>query len=267
MNAAAVASSAAPAAGTGAEVGAIAVRGVSKWFKTAEGTPLQVLEDINLTIAAQSIVAILGASGCGKSTLLNIISGIVTPERGEICINGITAERFTDWRSISYMFQEDRLLPWRTTLRNVEFSLESGNMPRAERESRARVALKLVGLEAFADAFPYQLSGGMRSRVALARSLVQEPCILLMDEPFSRLDALTRAQMHEELLHIQQLKRMSIVFVTHDVEEAVVLADRVVVMAPRPGRIRDNVEIALARPRDATEPATAQQVHTLKSLI
>ncbi len=249
------------------DAGAITVRGVSKWFKTAEGTPLHVLEDINLTIAAHSVVAILGASGCGKSTLLNIISGIVTPERGEVSLNGVTSRQFTDWRSISYMFQEDRLLPWRTTLRNVEFSLESGSMPRAERESRARDALKLVGLETFADAFPYQLSGGMRSRVALARSLVQEPCILLMDEPFSRLDALTRAQMHDELLLIQKMKRMTIVFVTHDVEEAVVLADRVVVMAPRPGRIRDSVEISLTRPRDATEPATASQIHELKSLI
>ena len=250
-----------------ADTGAIAVRGVSKWFNTAEGTPLQVLDDINLTIVAQSIVAILGASGCGKSTLLNIISGIITPERGEICINGITTGRFKEWRSVSYMFQEDRLLPWRTTLKNVEFALETGSMPRAERESRARDALKLVGLESFVDAFPYQLSGGMRSRVALARSLVQEPCILLMDEPFSRLDALTRAQMHDELLQIQTLKKMTIVFVTHDVEEAVVLADRVVVMAPRPGRIRDTVEIALPRPRDATEPATARLAHDLKSLI
>ena len=116
------------------DTGAIAVSGVSKWFKTAEGTPLQVLSDINLTVAAHSIVAILGTSGCGKSTLLNIISGIVTPERGDVRINGKRARDFTDWRSISYMFQEDRLLPWRTTLRNVEFSLESGSMPRTERE-------------------------------------------------------------------------------------------------------------------------------------
>jgi ABC-type nitrate/sulfonate/bicarbonate transport system ATPase subunit len=250
-----------------ADAGAITVRGVSKWFTTAEGTPLQVLDNIDLTIAAQAIVAIIGASGCGKSTLLNIISGLVTPERGDIILNGIPARNFSDWRSISYMFQEDRLLPWRTALRNVEFSLEAGSMLRSEREARARDALKLVGLESFADAFPYQLSGGMRSRVALARSLVQEPCILLMDEPFSRLDALTRAQMHEELLRIQQLKRMTIVFVTHDVEEAVVLADRVVIMAPRPGRIRDIATIALARPRDATEAATARQAHELKSLI
>ncbi len=250
-----------------ADTGAIVVHGVSKWFNTSEGAPLQVLDDINLTIAAQSIVAILGASGCGKSTLLNIISGIVTPERGEVRINGVASGLFTEWRSVSYMFQEDRLLPWRTTIRNVEFALETGNMRRDERESRARDALQLVGLEAFADAFPYQLSGGMRSRIALARSLVQEPCILLMDEPFSRLDAMTRAQMHDELLQIQKLKKMTIVFVTHDIEEAVVLADRVVVMAPRPGRIRETVEIALPRPRDATESTAARLAHDLKALI
>ena len=249
------------------ESGAIAVRGVSKWFRSPDGSSMQALDDINLTIAAHSIVAILGASGCGKSTLLNIISGILTPERGTVRINGVPTRDFSDWRSVSYLFQEDRLLPWRTAQRNVEFALEAGNMPRAERAARARDALKLVGLQAFADAFPYQLSGGMRSRVALARSLVQEPCILLMDEPFSRLDALTRAQMHEELLQIQKLKQMTIVFVTHDVDEAVVLADRVVVMAPRPGRIRAGVEIALARPREATEATTAQQIQELKLLI
>jgi ABC-type nitrate/sulfonate/bicarbonate transport system ATPase subunit len=249
------------------ETGAIAVRGVSKWFKTADGSSLQVLSDISLTIPSHSIVAILGASGCGKSTLLNIISGLVTPEQGEVLINGTPSRQFNDWRSVSYMFQEDRLLPWRTALHNVEFALEAGSMLYSERQTRAREALRLVGLEAFADSFPYQLSGGMRSRVALARSLVLEPCILLMDEPFSRLDALTRAQMHDELLRIQQLKHMTIVFVTHDVEEAVVLADTVVVMAPRPGRIRDEIPIALSRPRDATEAATAQLAHHLKSLI
>ena len=160
---------AAPAVAT--ETGAIAVRGVSKWFKTADGSPLQVLADINLTIPVRTIVAILGASGCGKSTLLNIISGLVTPEQGEVLINGTPSGKFSDWRSVSYMFQEDRLLPWRTALHNVEFALEAGAMLRSERQTRAREALRLVGLEAFADAFPYQLSGGMRSRVALARSL------------------------------------------------------------------------------------------------
>ena len=246
---------------------AIAVEHVSKSFRSADGQPLHVLDNINLTVAEQSIVAILGASGCGKSTLLNIISGILTPDSGRVSINGVPSGQFKDWRSVSYMFQEDRLLPWRTALRNVEFALEAVSTAQAERKRRAREALELVGLSGFEDAFPYQLSGGMRSRVALARSLVLEPCILLMDEPFSRLDAQTRALMHTELLRIHALKRMTIVFVTHDVEESVVLADRVVVMAPRPGRIRDNVPIEIARPRDSTTPKVTQYIQRLRALI
>jgi NitT/TauT family transport system ATP-binding protein len=168
---------------------------------------------------------------------------------------------------VSYVFQEDRLLPWRTTLRNVEFALEAGSTSRAERKERAQEALDLVGLAGFGDAFPYQLSGGMKSRVALARSLVLEPCILLMDEPFSKLDAQTRSLMHIELLRIHTLKSMTIVFVTHDVEESVVLADRVVVMAPRPGRIREDVPIELERPRDPTAPAVTRYIQRLRALI
>ena len=246
---------------------AITVAGVSKWFDTAEGGRLQALENVDLSVAERSIIAILGASGCGKSTLLNIISGIASPDGGEVAINGIPARDFTDWKSVSYLFQEDRLLPWRTAQHNVEFSLEAGDMPRGQRQARARDALQLVGLTGFESAFPYQLSGGMRSRVALARSLVQEPSILLMDEPFSRLDAQTRSHMHGEVLRIYEMKRMSIVFVTHDVEEAVVLADRVAVMAPRPGRVRELVDIALPRPRDPTRPEVAQYIHKLRGLI
>ena len=246
---------------------AIALTGIGKWFDTADGTPLTVLQNIDLAVPAHSIFAILGASGCGKSTLLNIVSGIVKPERGQVHFSGTPAKDFTAWRSISYLFQEDRLLPWRTALANVEFSLEAGSMPRAERHARAREALQLVELEGFEDAFPYQLSGGMRSRVALARSLVTEPRTLLMDEPFSRLDAQTRAQMHEEVLRIQALKHMTIVFVTHDVEEAVVLADRVAVMTPRPGQVREVVAIALERPRDPTLPAVTRYIQRLRALI
>jgi NitT/TauT family transport system ATP-binding protein len=246
---------------------AIAVAAVSKWFASTTGERLQVLQDIDLTVAEHEIVAILGASGSGKSTLLNIISGILQPDRGRLCINGVPADQFDDWRSVSYMFQEDRLLPWRTALRNVEFALEAGSTPAAERRRRAQEAFDLVGLSGFENAFPYQLSGGMRSRVALARSLVLEPCILLMDEPFSRLDAQTRALMHAELLHIHKLKKITIVFVTHDVEEAVVLADRVVVMTPRPGRIREQVEVGIARPRDPTLPEVTRYIQHLRALI
>ena len=256
-----------PPATSGNAGGAIALDAISKWFDTVDGDPLTVLRNIDLAVPAHSIFAILGASGCGKSTLLNIISGIVTPDRGNVSFSGVRARDFTDWRSISYMFQEDRLLPWRSALANVEFSLEAGDMPRAERESRARAALALVELAGFEDAFPHQLSGGMRSRVALARSLVTEPSILLMDEPFSRLDAQTRAQMHEELLQIHALKHMTIVFVTHDVEEAVVLADQVMVLAPRPGRVRESVPITCPRPRDPTDQQAIHYIQRLRALI
>lgn len=247
--------------------GAITLNAISKWFDTPDGEPLTVLQNIDLAVPAHSIFAILGASGCGKSTLLNIISGILTPDRGNVCFGGVSSRDFKDWRSISYMFQEDRLLPWRTAIANVEFALEAGDMPMAERRKRAREALALVELSQFEDAFPHQLSGGMRSRVALARSLVTEPAILLMDEPFSRLDAQTRAQMHEELLQIHGVKNMTIVFVTHDVEEAVVLADQVVVLAPRPGRVRETVPIACPRPRDPTGPQSIHYIQRLRALI
>ena len=246
---------------------AIEVHGVSKWFEGADGGGLTVLKDIELAVEARSVLAILGASGCGKSTLLNIISGIAAPSRGHISFGGVPAKDFSEWRTISYMFQEDRLLPWRTALRNVEFSLEAGAMPRRKRHERARAALQLVGLTGFEDSFPYQLSGGMRSRVALARSLVTDPAILLMDEPFSRLDAQTRALMHVELLRIYEMKHMTIVFVTHDVEESVVLADRVAVMSPRPGSVREVVDIALDRPRDPTHPEVTTYIQRLRALI
>ena len=246
---------------------AIGLTGVGKSFSGANGKPLEVLRDVDLTIAEHAIVGLLGASGAGKSTLINIIAGILKPDGGRVCICGAPSEELNDWCAASYMFQDERLLPWRSAIRNVEFALEAGSTPKAERVRRAREALRLVALNPFEDAFPYQLSGGMRSRVALARSLVTEPRILLMDEPFSRLDAQTRGLMHQELLRIYELKRMTVVFVTHDVEEAVVLADRVAVMTPRPGTIREAVDIAAPRPRDPLEPEVANYIKRLRSLI
>ena len=245
---------------------AIRLSRVSKSFANGNHA-IEVLKNVNLTVPSQAIVGLIGASGSGKSTLLNIISGILKPDGGEVCICGAASEEFNDWRSISYMFQDDRLLPWRTAIRNVEFALEAGSVAKKERVQRALQALELVELESFEEAFPYQLSGGMRSRVALARSLVTEPRILLMDEPFSRLDAQTRALMHEELLRIHRLKRMTVVFVTHDVAEAVLLADRVAVMSPRPGTIREVVEITPVRPRDITASEITSYVQRLRALI
>jgi ABC-type nitrate/sulfonate/bicarbonate transport system ATPase subunit len=250
----------------GAQPPAIRLIGIGKSFTNGDRS-IAVLEDVQLTIEMQAIVGLIGASGAGKSTLLSIIAGILKPDRGQVCICGAASEEFNDWRSVGYMFQDDRLLPWRSALRNVEFALEAGSIAREERVRRAREALELVELDAFADAFPYQLSGGMRSRIALARSLVTQPRILLMDEPFSRLDAQTRSLMHEELLRIHRLKRMTVVFVTHDVAEAALLADRVAVMSPRPGTIREVVDIEIARPRDITQPEVTRYMQRLRAAI
>jgi ABC-type nitrate/sulfonate/bicarbonate transport system ATPase subunit len=245
---------------------AIRLRDVDKSFATANQT-IEVLKNVNLTVPPQAIVGLIGASGSGKSTLLNLISGILRPDRGQVCICGAPSEEFNDWGSVSYMFQDDRLLPWRSAIRNVEFALEAGSIAKTDRIRRAHETLQLVELRGFENAFPYQLSGGMRSRVALARSLVTEPRILLMDEPFSRLDAQTRALMHEELLRIHRLKRMTVVFVTHDVAEAVLLADQVAVMSPRPGTIREVVDIAPPRPRDITQLEVTSYMQRLRALI
>ena len=216
------------AANIPAQVPALSLQGISKHFGA-----LEVLRDISVQVGQGEILALLGTSGCGKSTLLNILSGLLQADQGTLELEGFAAEYFDGWRRVAYMFQEDRLLPWRTVRSNVAFGLEGSGLNKAERIARADAALELVELGEFAKAWPHQLSGGMRSRVALARSLVVEPSVLLMDEPFSKLDPQTRTQMHLELLRLQGLKGMTVVFVTHDVEEAVVLADRVVVLEPR----------------------------------
>jgi NitT/TauT family transport system ATP-binding protein/sulfonate transport system ATP-binding protein len=245
-------------------VNAVEIDHVGKWFGQREGAPLHVLQDIALTVPQRAVVAIVGASGCGKSTLLNIIAGLIEPDAGGVRLFGTAAREFRDWRAMTYMFQEDRLLPWRTAAQNVAFGLEAGSMPAAERRRRVDETLELVGLSRFRDAYPHELSGGMRSRVALARSLVTEPSLLLLDEPFSKLDPTIRAQMHAELLRIAALRAMTLIFVTHDVEEAVVLADRIVVLQPNPGRVRLVQEVALDRPRDPLSEAVTEQVRRLR---
>lgn len=237
---------------------------VGKSFMRRDGAQLEVLRNIDLDVPERSIVALVGASGCGKSTLLNIIAGLVQPDQGKVLLNDTPSRDFQDWRSMAYMFQEDRLFPWRTTAQNVGLGLEAFGVPKAERRERVRKVLDLVGLDRFADSFPHELSGGMRSRAALARSLVTEPAILLMDEPFSKLDPSIRAQMHEEVLRISALKGMAVIFVTHDVEEAVVLADKIVVLHPRPGRVRETRRVPLPYPRNPLTPEVAEEVRLLR---
>jgi ABC-type nitrate/sulfonate/bicarbonate transport system ATPase subunit len=236
---------------------AVSFQDVGKQFRAADGGWLEVLRDVSFDVPAGDIVAIVGPSGSGKSTLLNMAAGLLFPDRGRIAVMGQATNAAVDWTRVGYMFQDDRLLPWRVAIGNVALALEAGAMPAAERMRRAGAVLDLVGLGGFAKAYPHQLSGGMRSRVALARSLVGEPDLLLMDEPFSRLDAQTRGSMHRELLRIHAMRRISILFVTHDVEEAVVLADRVVLMSARPGRVRRTIGVALPQPRIGTDDAIA----------
>ncbi|CAB3756422.1 ABC transporter ATP-binding protein [Paraburkholderia solisilvae] len=228
---------------------------------------LDVLDDISLAAPVGSVLAIVGASGCGKSTLLNIIAGLVKADSGKMRIDGVAGKRSEDTRVIGYMFQEDRLLPWRTIAANAEFGLEAGSLNANVRRERALEMLHMTGLQGFENAYPHELSGGMRSRVALARSLVVKPYILLMDEPFSKLDPQMRSQMHAELLRVREQLKMTVVFVTHDVEEAIVLADRVVVLRPRPGRVRDVLDIELARPRNPLAAEVAETVRHVRALI
>ncbi|MFP1918039.1 ABC transporter ATP-binding protein [Lonsdalea quercina] len=237
----------------------IEARGIYKTFGE-----LSVLSDVSLTLGQGEILALLGPSGCGKSTLLNILSGLEDADSGTLTIQGEPAARFRHWQRIGYLFQEDRLLPWRTVQQNVNFGLETLRLRPEERRRRVTEALELVGLSAFARYWPHQLSGGMRSRVALARSLVTQPEILLMDEPFSKLDPQTRSAMHDEILRIQRLTGMAIVLVTHEVEEAVVLANRVMVFKPNPGHIHHIQHIALSRPRLPTSQAVSEQVRLLR---
>jgi NitT/TauT family transport system ATP-binding protein len=245
---------------------AISFQDVSKHFPAADGSRLEVLRDVSFDVRIGVVVAILGPSGSGKSTLLNMAAGLIFPDAGQVVVMGQSTDAAVDWSHVGYMFQDDRLLPWRVAVRNVALALEAGSMPAAERLRRARAVLDLVGLGGFEHSYPHQLSGGMRSRVALARSLVGEPQILLMDEPFSRLDAQTRSSMHRELLRIHAMRAMTILFVTHDVEEAVVLADHVVMMSARPGRVRRTIDITLPQPRIGTPGAVALTAELRASL-
>jgi NitT/TauT family transport system ATP-binding protein len=225
---------------------ALEVRGVSKRFATPRHDTL-ALHDINLTVREGEFVCLVGPSGCGKSTLLNVIAGFEQPSAGEMLVGG---ERVTGpGPDRVVVFQEAALFPWLNVRANVEFGLRMAGVPRRERQERARQYLELVGLQRFERALVHELSGGMKQRVQLARSLAVDPRILLMDEPFASLDAQTRDVLQEELQAIWVRTGKTVVFVTHNVREAVLLADRVVIMSPSPGRIKREIEIGLEHPR------------------
>ena len=229
----------------------IAIRGVSKRFAVGDGE-VEALGRIDATIAQGELVCLIGASGCGKSTMLRIIAGFEEPSTGEVLVDG---KRITAPGSDRGMvFQDYALFPWMTVRQNIGFGPRQRRLPRREVDEIANEFVKLVGLERSANRYPNQLSGGMKQRVAIARVLANNASILLMDEPFGALDALTREQLTLKLLAIWARSRVTVVFVTHSVEEAVLLGDRVLVMSAGPGRIEADIAITLARPRDVSSP-------------
>ncbi|MFB7861305.1 ABC transporter ATP-binding protein [Streptomyces sp. NPDC056069] len=257
----------------------IVFEGVRKDFtvrdpkRTAGGTrrsrEFTAVEDIDLQVAPGEFVVLVGPSGCGKSTLLDLLGGLARPTSGRILLDGepVTGPGLN--RGI--VFQQYALLPWRTALGNVEFGLEATGVPRRERGARAREFLDLVGLSGFENRHPHELSGGMRQRVAIARSLAYDPDVLLMDEPFAALDAQTRESLQDELLRIWQRTGKTVVFITHSIDEAVYLGQRVAVMTSRPGRVKQVVPVTLG-PRTGTDdirssPEFAHHRHRIWSLL
>ncbi len=233
----------------------ISARSVSKTFASRCGSVpgsrgITALDGVDFDIYDGELFCLLGPSGCGKTTLLNILAGFERPSTGEVLIDGVPVSKPHPKRVT--IFQEYALLPWRSVLGNVEFGLEVAGLPQFERRRVALGLIELVGLRGYEGRMPWELSGGMRQRVAVARALAVDPDIFFMDEPFGALDALTRLKMEEELTRIWLEKRKTIVFVTHDIDEAIYLADRVGVMTSHPGRIKRVVEIPLGRPRDRT---------------
>jgi NitT/TauT family transport system ATP-binding protein len=242
----------------------VRVDGIGKRFEGANG-PVQALNGISFDVAEGEFVCIVGPSGCGKTTLFRIIAGLEPPTTGRVTLDGARVDGpSTD---LGLVFQEYHLFPWRTVSGNVGFGLEQSGFGTAERERRVRELLELVGLDGFADAYPRDLSGGMKQRVALARALAVDPSLLLMDEPFGAVDAQTKKMLQDELLDIWRETGKTILFVTHDVEEAVKLADRVVVMAKEPGRIREVVDVDIERPRERSDDAFGDTYQRLLDLI
>lgn len=227
----------------------LSVENVSVTFKR-DGKSMSVLENINLEVRDGEFICLLGPSGCGKTTLLNAMAGFLSPTSGDIYVDGEVV-RGPDSRRI-FVFQERGVFPWLTVEGNIGFGLFK--LPRAERDRRIAHYIKMVGLEGFEKAYPHELSGGMKQRLEVARALAVDPDMLFLDEPFGALDSITRLVMRGELLRIWEAERKTIIFVTHDIDEAVQLADRVVVMSARPATIQQIVEIDVAHPRDISSP-------------
>ncbi len=244
--------------------GKIVVDGIGKRFRSGSGT-VEALRDVNFSVREGEFVCIIGSSGAGKTTLFRIIAGLEEPTSGTVWLDGEPVEGPGTDRGM--VFQEYGLFPWRTVLGNVAFGLEQREMGKAARRERAEKMIDLVGLGEFADSYPKELSGGMKQRVGIARALAVDPEILLMDEPFGSVDAQTKQRLHGELLDIWRETGKTVMFVTHDVDEAVTLADRVVVLTGSPGSVHEVVDVDLERPRARTDEAFAEYEARLRDAI
>ena len=225
----------------------IELRHISKTYRTLQNENLLALQDVSFDIARGEFVSVVGTSGCGKTTLLKIVAGLIPKSGGEVLIGGSPVEG--PRKDIGFVFQQPVLLPWRTVLENTLLPIEVMGLPLDQYRERANEILDMVGLTGFADRYPFELSGGMQQRVSITRALVYEPDVLLLDEPFGALDAMTREAMNLELLRIWSKSGKTVLFVTHSISEAIFLSDRVVALTPRPGRLADTVQVDLPRPR------------------
>jgi NitT/TauT family transport system ATP-binding protein len=240
----------------------VSVTNVSKVHVSIKGEPLLALHDVNLEVEQNEFFSIVGPSGCGKTTLLNLLAGFEHPTRGEVRVGGelITAP---GWER-AVVFQEYALFPWYTVSQNIRYGLRRKRLSDAEQERLFQHYIGLVGLRGFESRYPRELSGGMRQRVSIARALAVNPAILLMDEPFASLDVQTREYMQDELLKIWERERKTVIFVTHSIDEAIKLSDRVAIMAPRPGRVEEIKVVEFERPRDPTNPAMVRLAAEVK---
>jgi NitT/TauT family transport system ATP-binding protein len=235
---------------------------ISKVHMSVKGEPLVALHDVSFHVENNEFFSIVGPSGCGKTTLLNILAGFEKPTRGEARVDGEVIRR-PGWKR-AVVFQEYALFPWYTVIENVRYGLRRKRLPDAEQRRLIRHYIELVGLNGFETRYPGELSGGMRQRVSIARALAVNPLILLMDEPFASLDIQTREYMQDELLKIWQRERPTVIFVTHSIDEAIKLSDRVAIMTPRPGSVAEIKTVEFARPRDLTDPAMVRLAADVK---
>ena len=238
------------------------IRNLGKVFQLG-GSTIEAVQDVSFTVKEGEFVSLLGPSGSGKSTVLNMIATLLAPSSGSILVDGEAVQAGRAVRQVGYVYQKDTLFPWRTVADNIGYGLELAGMDKATRRERVARAVSRAGLEGFENAYPSSLSGGMRQRASLMRTLVREPEILLMDEPFGALDTHTKLDMHDVLLRIWEREKQTVLFVTHDLGEALTLSDRIILFSARPGRIKDSFDVPFSRPRDGVALRETAEYATL----